>query len=231
MSNDQYQPGPSEGAHAGRRPLFDPYTGERLVQQVEEESAPDYSATHRAPEAVLSVGPKRGSLRIIAAALAVAVLCGVAGLVWWIHGPHAAAQASAKKHAAAAAEQRRSLACQKLLHDSFQALQTIDSRLDVGMVESDFTSAVGEAQAKYDEVDTSTVSKNHCGAYQSLGAVLKQYSRASSYWNSCIITDYCTPSEVTLNKYWGRSSTLLDKLKGSNLGTRTVATDMTPAYS
>lgn len=184
---------------------------------------------HRAPLSAESVRKRGSKAKVLAAVVAVAILCAAAGIIWW-NGPHGRAQADAKRQSSAAAEAGRSAACQDLLSDSYTALQGINSRLDVGMTEADYTEAVGQAQAKYDQVDSSKAATHHCGAYAAMGKILRQYSNASTYWNSCIIDDYCTPSDLKLNQYWSRSSGLLVKIKKNGLGSSKDPTALIPAF-
>lgn len=62
-----------------------------------------------------------------------------------------------------------------------------------------------------------------CAAYADLGDALSEYSQASSYWNDCIVADYCTPSTETLNEYWSKSTTSLESVKSAGLGAKTEA--------
>jgi hypothetical protein len=160
--------------------------------------------------------------------VAVILVCAGAGFAWWITGPHAHAQRNADRRALAAEEARRSARCEKLLKDTYSALQEINSRLDVGMVEADYTSAVGEAEAKYDQIDASDAEHNKCGAYSSMRKALTQYSKASTYWNDCIVSDFCTPSDTTLNRYWIRSSSILEQIKSDGLGAKPKPEKMIP---
>jgi hypothetical protein len=207
------------------RALFDPYTGQRLKSDVanpvpsgvRNRAAAGFVPVEDAPP---QQKKRRGVAAVAAAALIAVVVIG--GAVWYINGPRAAAQAresaQAASAAAAKAEAKRKAACEGLLTKAYTQLSAIDSRLDVGMIEQDYTEAVGNARVAYDQIDSGQVGLNNCTAYAPLGKVVDQYSRASSYWNNCIVDDYCTVSTTTLNRYWGRSSSLLGAVKSDGLG-------------
>jgi hypothetical protein len=217
--------GDRERSEPPPRALFDPYTGQRL----------EYDAANPTPSADMDRGAggfvpvhgpppqqrkQRGTAVMAAAALIALVVIG--GAVWYINGPradaHARESAQAASAAAAKAEARRKTACEGLLTGAYTRLSAIDSRLDVGMIEQDYTEAVGNAQVAYDQIDSGQVNSNECTAYAPLGKVVEQYSRASSYWNNCIVDDYCTVSTTTLNTYWVKSSSLLGAVKSDGLG-------------
>jgi hypothetical protein len=221
---------PPEGISTGQDPdqpkaLFDPYTGQRL-EPITDNSVVSDKTYRAATEAAPPQKPtpehknRRGTALVAVAALIALVIIG--GAIWYINGPRAEARAKESAQAAATAatkaEAKRKAACEGLLTDAYRQLGFIDSRLNVGMVEQDYTEAVGNAQAAYDQIDSGKVSDNRCAAYAGLGKAVNQYSRASSYWNNCIVGDYCTPSETTLNNYWGRSTELLGTIKTNGLG-------------
>jgi type II secretory pathway pseudopilin PulG len=172
-----------------------------------------------------SVGHRRGRLLVVAGMLAILSLG--AASAWYVTGPRADAKARSQAHAASVArqeaEQARQATCEDLLSPTYKSLSEINSKLDVGMVERDYTEAVGEARAAYDQIDSAKVDKNSCAAYKDLGDALTQYSKASSYWNDCIVGDYCTPSTTTLNGYWSKSSTNLESVRSEGLGGKSAA--------
>ena len=214
-----------------RKPLFDPYTGERLQPEIDQAQAHRSEPEHRdaAPAATEAYAPsptskkRRGKTLPILVILVVLAISG--GVVWYVTGPRADAQAKDKARADAAAakkaEAKRRTTCETLLNDTYIALRSIDSRLNVGMVERDYTEAVGNARSDYDQIDPTKVEKNKCASFKNLAAAISKYTAASSYWNECITSDYCTPDESKLQGYWGDVTVTLNAVKTNGLGAKT----------
>jgi hypothetical protein len=205
--------------------LFDPYTGQRLGSDAANPTQPSEGNPGTGGFVPVEDPPRQRKQRRGTAVVAVASLIAliiIGGAVWYINGPRADARAKesaqAASAAAAKADAKRKAACEGLLTGTYTQLSSIDSRLDVGMIEQDYTEAVGNARAAYDQIDSVQVSSNSCTAYAPLGKVVDQYSLASSYWNNCIVDDYCTVSTATLNRHWIRSSSLLGAVKSDGLG-------------
>lgn len=215
----EQSPGDMSGRQPERKPLFDPYTGERLEPEAGAATEPE-TVANAGTSSELPAKRRRTRLVVGVAVLMLAVI-GVGA--WYVTGPMAQARAEERAKRVQAAEHRRQAACEHELEDSHDALTSIDSRLNVGMRESDYTAAVGEAQAAFDRVDEGVVAKNDCAAYDEIQSALEQYAKASTYWNDCIVEDYCTPSETKLNGYWSKATTSLANVADGGLGQSSTA--------
>jgi len=164
--------------------------------------------------------------------LAVAAGCG---------GPSEAEQqakkeaASAKAQAKKDAEQKaRELAEKQARYDQCESqtsgllteLQTLDSKLTVGMVYRDYTDEVGNAQVKYDSmvraIKTDPKMKQDLidsGCTQRvllpLGKAMIKYEDASDVWTTCFKDLYCDIDNSTegtqVNVDWRLATNLIDK--------------------
>lgn len=166
-----------------------------------------------------ATGPKarRASGKILAVAVVVALLLAGGGAVAYslnerhVSEAHKRAQAqaraaTAKRTAEAAAAKTAELkrerhvyqACRSELMPLYNSLRSINSRLNVGLTQTDLGSAVGEASIAYDRIH---IHKLGDGACLSAGAKMEdafnQYVTTSSTWNDCITDIYCDTDTIT----------------------------------
>jgi len=163
------------------------WDGERWTEQVgplppARESEPPPGA---AP--AQSVGGGRGrQFRVGLAVLAVVLVGGLVALI---------ASGSGEDAQAAYAE------CQRDSRQTFAAMQELGSHLDVGMVQADYATEVGDVQATYDRFDSRHVSLACQPVILALEEALDSYAEASSEWNECIVNgEEC--ADGTTQRLW-----------------------------
>lgn len=173
------------------------------------------------------------------AVAAVILLVGSAGC----GGPSAAEQRAKKEASAAAkakadakaeadrraeelaARQERYDQCRTTSADLIEQLQTLDSKLSVGMVFRDYNDAVGTAQValdamvrtvKADETLKNDLINSGCTerVLMPLGKAMAKYAHASDVWNDCFEDLYCDiddgPEGDKVDADWLRASELIE---------------------
>lgn len=133
------------------------------------------------------------------------------------HAGPSAQQMAHKKAAqkAHAAQLKTWQTCQRDLGPFARKLRTLNSRLDVGLTQSEYNLALGNAHATYDSTITPKLheiqSSPTClqnGA--DLEDAFNAYIAANTYWSHCIQNEWCTVDEATLQKHWTVASGKLD---------------------
>jgi hypothetical protein len=189
------------------------------------------------PTASPAPGPRkpRSSGKVLGAVLAVAFLLAGGGAVAYTVHQHqvSAAQARDEAKARAAAAKRRAAAaaakaaelkqerntyqsCRNELMPLYNALSSINSRLNVGMTQADLGSAVGEASIAYDRIH---IHKLGDGACLASGAKLEdafnQYTTTSNTWNDCITNLYCDTDSITpgMQRKWSLATQDLSRAR------------------
>ncbi|MGZ5408309.1 MAG: hypothetical protein ACXWDG_11070 [Aeromicrobium sp.] len=102
--------------------------------------------------------------------------------------------------AAAAAKAAEVTACQRTLTPTLNALSDLDARLNVGMVEGDYTTAVGDAEVTYSRVNPALLSAecmSNVGA--PIESALASYMNTSTVWNDCITDLYCDTDSASFD--------------------------------
>ncbi|WP_370246401.1 hypothetical protein [Nocardioides sp.] len=155
--------------------------------------------------------------------IAAVVLVALAVGIWAYTGPIADARARDRAEraeaAAEAAEATRLEVCEDELQESYDSLSELDSRLDVGVTQSDFGGFVGDAQVLFDQIDSDVVEANSCAAYEEMEAAIAIYIATNSAWNDCIFDDYCDPdTDLSLGSDWVTASEHLDRAADGGLG-------------
>lgn len=100
--------------------------------------------------------------------------------------------------------------CHKLMDRLLNAEEDVDARLDVGMLNADYTNAVGDVAVAYNRIDFDQVD-GACLTQVAvpLEAAYNDYSHAGTRWNNCIVGDYCDVDRDALplmRDYWSRAS-------------------------
>jgi hypothetical protein len=83
--------------------------------------------------------------------------------------------------------------CEVQLGGFLEALEELDSRLNVGLVFQDYTNRVGDAQVEYDQIpfdDLATPCVTEVGIPAE--AALNHYIRADNQWNTALGTSTAT---------------------------------------
>jgi hypothetical protein len=100
-------------------------------------------------------------------------------------------------------------ACETSIGDFLDAVGGIDSRLDVGMTFSDYSSKVADANVAHDRVDASSLSGKCLTSGGAAEKALNSYIKAYNKWNDCINDDYCDTDSITpsLQAIWSQATT------------------------
>lgn len=118
--------------------------------------------------------------------------------------------------AAAEAAQELHAECEAALGDFLEALQEIDSRLNVGLVFQDYTNRVGDAQVEYDQVPFDSLALPCVtGVGIPAEAALNHYIRADNQWNNCIGDFNCDTDgiEPELQKKWSKATSAIESAR------------------
>jgi hypothetical protein len=139
------------------------------------------------------------------ATTAVVLMCGLSGC-----GGGSEPAASPDTHAGYAD-------CAETMGPLLDALESIDSRLDVGMAQADYGKAVGDAAVAYGKVDAGELA-NDCVEHVAipLEDAYNHYVRANRRWNGCIVGDYCDVQRDALpemRRHWSAASRLIQDAK------------------
>ena len=125
--------------------------------------------------------------------------------------------------------------CKEKIGPFLTALQDVDSRLDVGIIQADYSTIVGEAAIKGNRIladysmtaDEAALKLNRVGGSSlsddckealHLGLdVLGLYEYVNTEWNDCIFDDYCdTDTDVDFSRWDAAADELKDALAYMN---------------
>lgn len=122
--------------------------------------------------------------------------------------------------------------CKRHAQPLMSALQTLDSRLDIGLTQSEYTDKVGDIQVVYDRVapwfkhlPTNEASLDCLKTVAQAENALNEYVRAQRAWERCFDNLDCSNKQVrpTLQRHWSRASADLE-----NASTRLDQLDSAP---
>jgi IS1 family transposase len=129
------------------------------------------------------------------------------------------------------AEHARTATCLTQLQSYWDALSVIEATMNTGANQQDYSNLVAQASVESSKVDDAAVTRNHCANRKALDTALADYAAVNIYWNDCITSYYCTPSESKMSKVWQHASKILTATK-SRLGSSSAASglpaDMSP---
>lgn len=181
---------------------FDPVTGQPLTPpppgSAEDPSAP------RPPKS-----PKRTRVLILAAVVLILGVVGAGIAAATLIGP------SAEEEAEAALKSDQQ-SCREAAGDYFDALDDLDSRLDVGLTQSVYSSLVGDIAVERNSVDEAAANDlDFCAsALEAADAVAFAYSFDAQAWNNCIFKDGCDPdTDLDLSSGWTLNSDALAAMR------------------
>jgi len=128
-------------------------------------------------------------------------------------------------------------ACENELGDFLDALEEIDSRLDIGMTFTDYGGKTADAKVAHDRVNASNLTPAACVKAAVAGEdALESYISAYTIWNDCIQSDYCETEykEPELQAKWLQASRKHDKAqrlfesvgKAGVIGNRNIPRDV-----
>jgi hypothetical protein len=176
--------------------------------------------------------PKRHGLRnalIVVAVLAVVGGIVVAAVLLGTRGSDVDGDASTAESTAASTsddesasaellEQQREeaiAACERHLGPLLQKLHNIDSRLTIGMTQSEYSTALGDAQIVYDRIRFAAMELD-CVSAVGVPAenAFNLYIRANNTWSDCIADLYCdidADAMPQIQERWTKATVLLAK--------------------
>ena len=124
----------------------------------------------------------------------------------------AAAEKAAEKQAAEEEFQQQVADCEDALDDYVDALQVIDSRLNVGLNQGELSDLAGQAAVEQGQLDD--VPEGFCEeAQESADEAMSIYASTASEWNDCIFDDNCDPDDLDLSSDWTLASDALKEAK------------------
>jgi hypothetical protein len=95
-------------------------------------------------------------------------------------------------------------ACTKSVKPTVDAVGALKSRLDVGLDQSEYSNRVGDVKVVIDRLDRSQLTAKCDKVASDLSVAVDTYATASSEWNDCIQSDYC--SDPPVQKYWSKAT-------------------------
>lgn len=111
-------------------------------------------------------------------------------------------------------------ACSDQLGPVVTSLSDLDAKLNVGVVEADYTTAVQDVEVAWSHVDSaglSTTCRTHVGTPAK--AALDEYTQAATTWNNCITDTYCdsttTAFNQKLNAHWVIATSEIETAKNA----------------
>lgn len=119
------------------------------------------------------------------------------------------AQAEAKADA-----QKARAKCQAQIGSLQRELKAIDSRLDVGMTQSDYNTALGDVSIAYDDLSVGKLDPDCLGVAVQLESAFNRYIEANDEWSDCIDDLYCDlDADVLpgLRDHWNAANRLIAK--------------------
>ena len=127
---------------------------------------------------------------------------------------------AAKKAKEKAAEERAAAAvadCRQKLGPFVDRLESIDSRLSVGMTESVYSSQVGNARVAYDQVPFKRLKIDCLTAGLSAEKAMNDYAKAADAWNNCLTDFSCDVDSIDpqLQSKWNAAGAAIDETKQS----------------
>lgn len=109
----------------------------------------------------------------------------------------------------ATVEQMSKSDCLSKLGPFLNSMQEINSRLDIGMNESEFVQRVGTAKVKHDQLDPKALQGTCLDAGVDLEKALNKYIKAANKWSNCVSNFSCTFKKINavMQLYWLQAST------------------------
>jgi hypothetical protein len=94
-------------------------------------------------------------------------------------------------------------ACALSLQPALDAIGALNSRLDVGLNQSEYANRVGDTKVVIDRLDRTKLTASCDKVASELAAAVDMYATASGEWNDCIQSDYC--SDPPVQRYWDKA--------------------------
>lgn len=100
-------------------------------------------------------------------------------------------------------------ACRAQIGTFVDALQEINSRLDVGMNVGELSTRLGTAKVAYDKLDPARAVDECGGAAAHAEDAYNAYLLSVQAWQECIDDTYCTPTTPKMQRQWAKAGRLL----------------------
>jgi hypothetical protein len=108
-------------------------------------------------------------------------------------------------------------ACENEIGDLLDSVGELDSRLDVGLTYTDYSSKVADVNVAYDRVDPSGLTGACLNAAAHAENALNNYISAQQKWDGCIEDTYCDTDSITpgLQALWSKATAQDEKAKAA----------------
>jgi len=119
------------------------------------------------------------------------------------------AEAEAKAEA-----QEAQAKCQRQIGSLLRELKGIDSRLDIGMTQPDYNTALGDVSIAYDAIPVGQLDPDCLAVAAQLEDAFNRYIRANNDWSECIDDLYCdidTDALPGIRENWSAANRLIAK--------------------
>ncbi|HEY0316884.1 MAG TPA: hypothetical protein VGC49_01175 [Solirubrobacterales bacterium] len=103
--------------------------------------------------------------------------------------------------------------CRSEVQPVLVAMQGLGSHLDVGVVQSDYASEVGDVQATYDRLPAEHSAPACQPVVTALGEAMDAYAQASSEWNECIFSEEEGCAEGAVQELWSNADRAIARAK------------------
>lgn len=104
--------------------------------------------------------------------------------------------------------------CEDEAGELFDALNGIDSRLDIGLNVSEFGELLGDAKVEYDQIDFSAAVSACRQAVVQAEKAFNNYITSYNKWQNCIESTSCdTDNQPAVQELWSKASDRLDKAR------------------
>lgn len=122
--------------------------------------------------------------------------------------------AHANQAASAQAEAAQST-CRSEIGDFLDALEELDSRLDVGLSFQDYSDQVGDVRVAYGRMEIEELKLDCLTAAADGEAAMNRYIRANNTWNDCVSDPDCSTDSIDpkLQTQWSAASTKVASAK------------------
>jgi hypothetical protein len=150
------------------------------------------------------------SFALVIVMLAAAAACGSTSSTT---STNPAGSGSGSPPAASAASLEIYNQCNHQIGKWMTALKALNSRLDIGLTESDYTKELGNISVVYHEIDFSSLSPQCLVPGVKAEKAFNDYIDASNAWSKCFASLTCTNAKVRpkLQSFWAAATRQLDK--------------------
>lgn len=107
--------------------------------------------------------------------------------------------------------------CKSQLSSLLSAEENLNSHLDIGMNFTDYTQAVGNVKAAYDQTPIHQLDEKCLGVGVHTETALNDFAKAANTWNNCIGNINCSDSSIKpqLQATWSKASSEINQAKSA----------------